>query len=119
MLATQSISNSIISSFSASDNEISEKNMLNKQQRYFQKQPSRGVHRCSLLCNFIEIAFRHACSPVNLQHIFRTPFPKNTFEWLLLYFLKDRIVCWVFSLLWKVLYVFHVVIHQTLLPKII
>ena len=26
----------------------------------------------------IEIAFRHECSPVNLLHIFRTPFPKNT-----------------------------------------
>ena len=34
--------------------------------------------------NFIEIALRHGCSPVNLLHIFRTPFPKNTFEWLLL-----------------------------------
>ena len=28
--------------------------------------------------NFIEIALRHGCSPVNLLHIFRTPFPKNT-----------------------------------------
>ena len=34
--------------------------------------------------NFIEIALRHGCSPVNLLHIFRTPFPKNTFGWLLL-----------------------------------
>ena len=38
----------------------------------------------NLLCNFIEIALRHECSPVNLTHIFRTPFPKNTFEGLLL-----------------------------------
>ena len=30
-----------------------------------------------LLCNFIEIALLHGCSPVNLLHIFRTPFPKN------------------------------------------
>ena len=29
--------------------------------------------------NFIEIALRHGCSPVSLLHIFRTPFPKNTF----------------------------------------
>ena len=28
--------------------------------------------------NFIEIALRHGCSPVNLLHTFRTPFPKNT-----------------------------------------
>ena len=26
--------------------------------------------------NFIEIAFWHGCSPVNLLHIFRTPFNK-------------------------------------------
>ena len=35
-------------------------------------------------CNFIEIALRRGCSPVNLLHIFRTPFPKNTSKWLLL-----------------------------------
>ena len=34
--------------------------------------------------NFIEIALRHGCSPVNLLHIFRIPFHKNTFGWLLL-----------------------------------
>ena len=27
---------------------------------------------------------RHGCSPVNLLHVFRTPFPKNTSEGLLL-----------------------------------
>ena len=37
-----------------------------------------------LLCNFIEIPLRHACSPVNLLHIFRTPYLKSTSEWLLL-----------------------------------
>ena len=35
-------------------------------------------------CNFIETALRHGCSPVNLLHIFRTPFPKNTSVGLLL-----------------------------------
>ena len=39
-------------------------------------------------CDFnkvaIEITLRHGCSPVNLLHLFRTPFPKNTSEWLLL-----------------------------------
>ena len=29
-------------------------------------------------CDFIEIALRHGCSPVNLLHIFRTAFLKNT-----------------------------------------
>ena len=37
-----------------------------------------------LLCNFIETALRHGCSPVNFLHIFRTPFPKNTSGGLLL-----------------------------------
>ena len=37
-----------------------------------------------LLCNFIEITLRHGCSPVNLLHIFRTPFSKNTSGCLLL-----------------------------------
>ena len=39
-------------------------------------------------CDFnkvaIEITLRHECSPVNLLHIFRTPFPKNTSGGLLL-----------------------------------
>ena len=33
---------------------------------------------------FIEITLRDGCSPVNLLHIFRTPFPKNTSGRLLL-----------------------------------
>ena len=37
-----------------------------------------------LLCNFIEIALWHGCSLVNLLHIFRKPFPKNTYRGLLL-----------------------------------
>ena len=72
----------------------------------FQKQSSRGVlgKKCSedmqqiyrrvpmpkcdfseVACNFIKITLRHGCSPVNLLHIFRTPFPRNTSEWLLMY----------------------------------
>ena len=46
---------------------------------------STGEHPCrSAICNFIEIALRHGCSPINLLHIFRTPFPKNTSGRLLL-----------------------------------
>ena len=71
-----------------------------KPYKKFQKQPSRGVlrKRCSENMqqiyrrtpipkgdvNFIEISLRYGCSPVNLLHIFRTPFPKNTSRWLLL-----------------------------------
>ena len=49
-----------------------------------------GEHRCrsvisiKLLCNLIEIALLHGRSLVNLLHIFRTPFLKNTSGWLLL-----------------------------------
>ena len=31
-----------------------------------------------------QIYLWHGCSPVNLLHSFRTPFPRNTSEWLLL-----------------------------------
>ena len=37
-----------------------------------------------LQSNFIEIALRYGCSPVNLLHIFRAPFLKNTSGGLLL-----------------------------------
>ena len=36
----------------------------------------------------IEITLRHWCSPVNLLHLFRTPFPKNTSGGL---FLKNHL----------------------------
>ena len=84
----------------------------NNRMVYTQKQPSRGVLKercsgniqkvtpmpkcdfnvtsikllCNLLCIFIEITLRDdGCSQVNLQHISRTPFSKNTSGWLLLY----------------------------------
>ena len=44
----------------------------------------RSVISIKLLCNFIKITLRHGRSTVNLLHIFRTTFPKNTSEWLLL-----------------------------------
>ena len=46
--------------------------------------PCRSMISVKLLCNFIEITLRHRCCPVNLLHIFRTPFPKNTSGGLLL-----------------------------------
>ena len=38
---------------------------------------------------YIEITLRHECSPANLLHIFRTPFPKNISEGLPL-----KMACW-------------------------
>ena len=46
--------------------------------------PWRSAILLMLKSNFIEIALRHGCSPLNLLHIFRTPFPRNTSGWLLL-----------------------------------
>ena len=37
-----------------------------------------------LPCNFIEIVLRNGCSSVNLLHIFRTPFDKDTYGGLFL-----------------------------------
>ena len=54
-----------------------------------------GEHPCRSaisISNFIEIALRHGCSPVNLLHIFRTCFPRNTSVWLLLIFAWTLIV---------------------------
>ena len=46
--------------------------------------PCRSAISITLLWNFIEIAPRHACSPANSLHIFRTLFYKNIYEDLLL-----------------------------------
>ena len=46
--------------------------------------PCRSVISIKLQSIFIETTLRHECSPVNLLHIFRTPFTKNTSGRLLL-----------------------------------
>ena len=46
--------------------------------------PCQSAISIKLLCNFIEITHRHGCSPINLLHIFRTPFPRDTSDGLLL-----------------------------------
>ena len=46
--------------------------------------PCQSVFSIKLLCKFIEITLRHGFSPINLLHISRTPFLKNTSGWLLL-----------------------------------
>ena len=40
--------------------------------------PTCDFNKVAKQRNFIEIALRHGCSPVNLLHIFRTHFPKKT-----------------------------------------
>ena len=48
--------------------------------------PCQSMISIKLLCSFIEIALWHGCSSVNLLHISRTPFLKNTYGGLLLSF---------------------------------
>ena len=46
--------------------------------------PCRTAISVEMFCKFFEIALRHGRSPINLPHIFRPPFYKNTSERLLL-----------------------------------
>ena len=46
--------------------------------------PCQSVISIKLQSSFFEITLRHECSPVNLLHIFRTPFPKSTSGGMLL-----------------------------------
>ena len=62
-------------------------------QQIYRRNPCRSVLSIKLLRNFIEIAVRHGCSPVNLLDIFRIPFPMNTSGWLLLYFCLISLLC--------------------------
>ena len=52
-----------------------EKGVLKICSKFTGVHPCRSVISIKLLCNFIEIALRHGYPPVNLLHIFRTPFP--------------------------------------------
>ena len=52
--------------------------------KYTGEHTFRSVISIQLLLNLIEIALWHGCSPVNLLHIFRTNFSKNTSGWLFL-----------------------------------
>ena len=61
-------------------------------QQIYRRTPCRSAISVKLLCNFIEITLPHECSPVNLLHIFRTSFLKNTPGWLLLFFCKLSLI---------------------------
>ena len=50
--------------------------------------PCRSAILIKLQSNLVEIVLRHGCFPVNLLHIFRTSFPKNTSGRLVLNFLS-------------------------------
>ena len=52
--------------------------------KFAEEHACRSVISMKLLFNFIEITLRDECSLLNLLHIFRTPFNKNTYGGLLL-----------------------------------
>ena len=58
-------------------------------QQIYRKHPCRSAISIKLFCNVIEIALQHGYSPVNLLHIFRTPFCKNAYGGLLLNEVED------------------------------
>ena len=114
--------------------------MLSKIRHYAQKQPFIGVlkKRCSenmhqiyrrmpmpqcdfskVACNFTEIVLWHGCSPVNLRHISRTPFPKNISGGLLLDNLPSQIpTIFFWSLYWfRLFYLLNSNILQLLIQS--
>ena len=67
-----------------------EKGVLKICSKFTGEHPCQSVISIKWLCNVTEITLRHGCSPVNLPHVFRRPFVKNTFGWLLLAAVSDR-----------------------------
>ena len=57
--------------------------------KFTEEHPCQSMISIKLLCNVAEIALQHVCSPVNLLHIFRTPFYKNISGGLPLNFLYE------------------------------
>ena len=55
-----------------------EKGVLKICSKFTGEHPCRSVISIKLQSNLTETILRHGCSPVNLLHIFRIPFPDNT-----------------------------------------
>ena len=60
------------------------KGVLKIWSKFTGEHPCRSVISVKLQSNFIEITLWHGCSPINLLHILRTPFPRNTSGWPLI-----------------------------------
>ena len=56
------------------------KSVLKICRKFIGERPCRGTISIKLLYDFIdfEIGLRHGCSPVNMLHILRTSFPRDT-----------------------------------------
>ena len=71
-----------------------EKSVLKICSKLTAEYPCRIAIPIKFQSNFIKVTLRHGCSPVNLLHIFRTPFLKNTSEGL---FLNITLITFVFE----------------------
>ena len=79
------VSTCLLTNYGSSHPEVFlRKGVLKIGNKFTGEHPCRSAISMKLLSNFIEIPLWHRCSPVNLPHIFRTPFSKNTFRGLLL-----------------------------------
>ena len=67
------------------------KGVLKIYSKFTGEHPWRNAISMKLLCNFTQIALRYGSFPVNLLHIFRPPFLKNTSGWLLLKFVSLKL----------------------------
>ena len=65
-------------------NQALGKGVLKICSKFTVEHPCRSAISIKLQSNVIEITLRYGCFPVNLLHIFRAPFPKNTSGRLLL-----------------------------------
>ena len=80
--------NSVLSFRSNCSEVLLGKGVLKICSKFTGEYPCRSVISIKLQSSFIEITPRQRCSPVNLLHIFRTPFLKNTSGRLVLTFGK-------------------------------
>ena len=86
-----------------------EKDALKRCGKFTSEQSCPSVISIKPLCNFIEITLRHGCSPVNLLHIFRIPFYKNSSGGMLLKKVLCRFNLNITSLLLRCIWISHLV----------
>ena len=75
----------VVKSRSSRPEVLLEKGVLKICSKFTGEHPYQSVISINFQRNFIEITLRHGCSPLNLLHIFRIPFPKNTSRGLRFY----------------------------------
>ena len=69
--------------------EVFQEKVLKICSKFTREQLCQSTISIKLQSNFIEITLRHGYFPVNVPHIFRTSFPKNTSGRLLLNTVRD------------------------------